>query len=63
MAERIGDALIRIGAMKPAQVTDVLARQGSGDARLFGEIAIELGYIDDAALKRWIEDKARGEAG
>lgn len=62
MEEKIGDVLVRIGAMNPAQVKDVLGRQQAGDKRLFGEIAIERGYIDDAALKRWVEYKARGGA-
>ncbi len=59
MAERIGDILIRIGAMGKRQVDDVLRRQKAGDKRIFGEIAIDLGYIDDGALKRYVEYKAR----
>ena len=62
MEEKIGDVLVRIGAMNPVQVNDVLARQKAGDKRLFGEIAIERGYIDDAALKRWVEYKSKGGA-
>jgi hypothetical protein len=62
MKEKIGDVLVRIGAMNPLQVKDVLARQKGGDKRLFGEIAIERGYIDDAALKRWVEYKSKGGA-
>lgn len=58
MAEKIGDILVRIGALTQHQVDDVLQRQKSGDARIFGEIAITLGYIDDAALKRYVEYKA-----
>jgi hypothetical protein len=57
MAERIGEALVRIGAMKSFQVEDVLRLQKNGDTRLFGEIAIELGYIDDKAIKRYLETK------
>jgi len=60
MAERIGDFLVRIGAMTEEQVADVLRIQ-SGDAddevRLFGEIAVECGYIDDDALARYLESK------
>jgi len=40
MAERIGDNLVKIGAMTKDQVNDVLLRQKDGDTRLFGEIAI-----------------------
>lgn len=62
MAERIGDVLMRIGAITQQQVNDVLGRQAAGDGRMFGEIAIELGYIDDGALKRYVEYKA-GQTG
>jgi len=62
MAERIGDILVQIGAMTQQQVNDVLERQAAGDGRIFGEIAIELGYIDDGALKRYVDYKA-GQTG
>ncbi len=55
--ERIGEGLVRIGAMKQEEVDIVLSRQKKGDKRLFGEIAIELGYIDDEAIRRYIESK------
>ncbi len=58
MSEKIGEALVRIGAIKPFQVEDVLLAQRTGDNRLFGEIAIEFGYINDAVLKKYIEAKA-----
>jgi hypothetical protein len=57
MEERIGEALVRIGAMKTYQVEDVLRLQKAGDERLFGEIAIELGYIDDRAIQKYLETK------
>jgi hypothetical protein len=57
MTERIGEALVRIGAMKSYQVEDVLRLQQGGDHRMFGEIAIELGYIDDRAIQRYLESK------
>ena len=57
MEERIGEALVRIGAMKTFQVEDVLRLQQAGDKRLFGEIAIELGYIDDEAIRKYLEAK------
>ena len=52
---RIGGFLQSIGAIKPWQVEDVLLAQRAGDRRMFGEIAIALGYIDDAALQHYIE--------
>jgi hypothetical protein len=58
MSEKIGVALVRIGAIKPFQVEDVLSAQRTGDTRLFGEIAIEYGYINDEVLKKYVEAKA-----
>ncbi len=58
MSEKIGETLVRIGAIKPSQVEDVLRAQRTGDNRLFGEIAIEFGYINDEVLKKYIEAKA-----
>lgn len=55
---RIGGFLVGVGAMKGWQVDDILDSQRKGDCRLFGEIAIERGYIDDAALKRYVDTVA-----
>ncbi len=56
-AEKIGEGLKRIGAMTEEQVNEVLELQKKGDKRLFGEIAISLGYIDDEAIRKYIESK------
>jgi hypothetical protein len=53
MAERMGDGLVRMGAMQPAQLEKVLAMQKGGDARKFGEIAMALGFVTDAQIKAW----------
>ena len=53
--EKIGEFLVKIGAMKQWQVEDILVVQQSGDTRMFGEIAIAFGYIDDRALVRYVE--------
>ena len=45
MAQRIGEFLVSIGAMSAKQVTTVINHQQQGDERLFGEIAMELGYL------------------
>jgi hypothetical protein len=59
MSEKIGDFLVRIGAMTAAQVDEVLKLQEESDEpRLFGEIAIERGYIDDRALRRYVEERS-----
>lgn len=57
MEELIGDGLVRIGAMTAEQVRRVLGLQKAGDTRRFGEIAIELGFVDDAAILRYLESK------
>jgi hypothetical protein len=59
MAERIGDFLVKIGAMSQAQVEEVLRIQETDEElRMFGEIAIALGHIDDAAILAYLESKA-----
>ena len=58
MRGRIGETLVRIGAIKPYQVDDILLAQKDGDSRLFGEIAIEFGYINDEVLKKYVDAKA-----
>jgi hypothetical protein len=61
MPERIGDFLLRIGAMNELQVEEVLRIQREDEEpRMFGEIAVELGYVDDEALRKYIEQKAAG---
>ncbi len=57
MTEKTGERLVRIGAMTNDQVAEVLRRQEAGDPRLFGEIAIELGYINDRALLSYLDIK------
>ena len=50
MAERIGDFLVRTGAMQASQVETVLRAQREGDKRTFGQIAVALGFVTQAAL-------------
>jgi len=57
--ERIGEFLVRIGALKPEQVVEILALQEKEPNKLFGMIAIEKGYINEEALKAFCEMKAR----
>ena len=61
MSEKIGEFLQRIGVMNKQQVQEILNAQNDGDTRLFGEIAIEFGYINDEVLKKYIEAKAAWE--
>ncbi len=55
MADRIGDFLVKIGALKSLQAEEVLRLQKAGDQRRFGEIAMALGYIGDDAIKRYAD--------
>ncbi len=57
MSEKIGEFLVRIGVMIEEQIKEVLQAQKTGDQRLFGEIAIDFGYINDEALKKYVEAK------
>ena len=57
MAERIGDGLVRIGAMTEEQRDKVLQIQNDGDGRMFGEVAIDLEFIDDQAILDFLASK------
>jgi len=61
MSEKIGEFLQRIGVMNQKQVQEILDAQTAGDSRMFGEIAIDFGYINDEVLKKYIEAKAAWE--
>jgi len=66
MPDRIGEFLVKIGAMTREQVDHVLRLQAKGDKRIFGEIALELRYLNDDAIKRYVDHlenyhKAPGE--
>jgi hypothetical protein len=50
MAERIGDFLVRTGALQQSQVDAVIAAQKAGDKRTFGEIAVGLGLVPQTAI-------------
>ena len=51
MGERIGDFLVRTGAMRQPQVEAVIAAQKAGDSRTFGDIAVALGFASKAAVE------------
>ncbi|MBN1412341.1 MAG: hypothetical protein JW969_15955 [Spirochaetales bacterium] len=55
--EKIGAGLIRIGAMTKQQVSEVLKHQKAGDSRLFGEIAVDLGFVDVDAIINYLKSK------
>ena len=55
--ERIGEFLVKIGAINETEVEEILERQRGEPEKLFGEIAIELGMIDDDAIQRFLTKK------
>jgi hypothetical protein len=56
VGDRIGEYLVQIGALTQGQVDEVIKRKAAGDTRMFGAIAIELGYMtDDTAIKKFLE--------
>ena len=55
---KIGEFLMKIGVITEQQVQEIVNMQKAGDSRLFGEIAVELGYINDEVLQKYIEAKA-----
>ena len=54
MAERIGDYMIRTGAMNQSQVDKVVAAKTGGDTRHFGDIAVSLGFITAAQVAAFL---------
>jgi hypothetical protein len=55
VAKRIGEILVLMGTLKAEQVEKVLDAQKAGDKRLFGAIALSLGFIEDNALRRYAD--------
>ena len=54
---RIGEFLVSIDAMTSAQCEKVLTMQKGGDSRLFGEIAVALGFVDKSAIGKYFNIK------
>ena len=55
--EKIGEKLIRCKVLEPYHVQNVLIRQQHGDKRLFGEIAVDLGYLPLKTLETHLQRK------
>ncbi|MBN1522921.1 MAG: hypothetical protein JW904_00450 [Spirochaetales bacterium] len=60
LEEKIGEGLVRIGAMTEEQVYKVLKFQKDGDSRLFGEIAVDLGFVDIQAIIDYLKMTNKG---
>ncbi|MFP4485208.1 MAG: hypothetical protein ACLFO1_10185 [Spirochaetaceae bacterium] len=50
---RLGEFLVKTGAMTPEQVQEVLEAQRRTPSRLFGQIAISKGYIGPRAIDQY----------
>ena len=60
MAGKIGEYLVATGAMSRLQVTIVVDHQQAGDERLFGEIAMELGYLaNDEPIDKFLVQQGK----
>ncbi len=54
MPERIGDYMVRTGAMNQSQVDEVAKAKADGDKRHFGEIAVSRGFITAAVVDAYL---------
>ncbi len=54
MSERIGDYMIRTGAMNQSQVDEVVRAKTGGDKRHFGEVAVSMGFITAAQVEAFL---------
>ena len=59
IGQRIGDWLVGQGELSRVQLDEILELQRSGDRRLFGEIAVDLEYIDIDSVIRFLEGRPR----
>lgn len=55
--ERIGDFLVKIGAMSEAQRTEVVAYQQAHPEIPFGRIAVQLGFIKDDVIDTFLKSR------
>lgn len=55
--ERLGEFLVRIGAMNEEQVQQVLERQKSEPDKPFRVIAIDMGFVNDEAIDRYLSGR------
>ena len=58
--ERIGEFLRRMGALTNEQVEHVLAVQCETPDKKFGQIAVELGYIREELITRFLSSHQAG---
>ena len=55
--EKIGDFFVRIGVITEEQKHAVLRKQKQEPKKMFGQIALELGHINNEAIAMYLESK------
>lgn len=55
--ELIGQGLVKARVLTQAQVEQILVIQRRDDERLFGEIAVDLAFTDDATIREYLESR------
>ena len=58
-SEFIGQGLVRSRVITPRQVDTILSIQRRDDDRLFGEIAVDLGYTDDRSISEYLQSRRK----
>ena len=57
--EKIGEGLVRIGALTHEQLETVLRMQQMGDKRLFGQIAVANNFVNRETVSNYLKDIRR----
>ncbi len=57
--EKIGEGLVRIGALTSTQKEKILSVQENGDKRLFGQIAVANKFTNDETIRNYLTDIRR----
>ena len=57
--ELIGQGLVKARALTAAQVEQIVVIQRRDDERLFGEIAVDLGFTDECTIRQYLESRRR----
>ena len=52
--ERLGELLVRLGALTEDKVDEILKYQQDHPDILFGQVAIKLGFLTDAILEKYL---------
>jgi len=52
--ERLGELLLRLGALNQQQINDISSYQSKHPSMVFGQAAIKLGYITKDLLEEYL---------